>query len=101
VQLRHVPYKGIAPAAVTVGSGKTALALTDLTSVQPLVAAGKVTLVAVFSPQRSALLPNVRTMVEQGLPATTACACAWTALVAPKRRPHPCSRACAPNCTRC
>jgi tripartite-type tricarboxylate transporter receptor subunit TctC len=85
VQLMHVPYKGIAPAAVAVGSGETALAMTDLTSVQPLVAAGKVKLVAVFSPQRSALLPNVRTMVEQGLPAATASA--WTALVAPKGTP--------------
>ena len=68
IELIHVPYKGGAPAMNDVLSGQVPMMFNNLPAVLPLVRAGKLRALAVASPKRSALLPDVPTMQEAGLP---------------------------------
>jgi tripartite-type tricarboxylate transporter receptor subunit TctC len=68
IELLHVPYKGGAPAMNDVLSGQVPMMFNNLPAVLPLVRAGKLRALAVASPKRSALLPDVPTMQEAGLP---------------------------------
>jgi tripartite-type tricarboxylate transporter receptor subunit TctC len=68
VQMVHVPFKGGAPAVVSVVAGDTQLSFATPPSVLPMVKAGRLRALAVTSPQRSPLMPDVPGMVEAGLP---------------------------------
>lgn len=64
VRFTHVPYKSMGQAATDLASGQFSLLFAMPASVQPLVAAGKVRIVAVTSPQRFPLMPGVPTIAE-------------------------------------
>jgi tripartite-type tricarboxylate transporter receptor subunit TctC len=64
----HVPYKGSAPANTDVAGGHVDLHFDQLSSVLPLVQAGKLKPLAVTTAKRSALLPQVPTLAEAGVP---------------------------------
>lgn len=81
IALNHVPYKGGAPAMTDLAGGVVDLALADLTLVQPLLASGRVRVLAIASGERSAMLPNVPTTTEAGLPQVKLDT--WYALFAP------------------
>lgn len=68
VPLAQVPYKGCGPALADVASGQVGLGIVTASSAVPLLAAGRVRALAVTSPQRTAQLPEVPTVAEQGLP---------------------------------
>jgi tripartite-type tricarboxylate transporter receptor subunit TctC len=69
VQVRAIPYKG-QPAAVTDLIGKQIdFVSSDVGAILPFVKQGSLNAVAVLSDSRSALLPDVPTMAEAGLPA--------------------------------
>ncbi|MFJ4290960.1 Bug family tripartite tricarboxylate transporter substrate binding protein [Cupriavidus sp. NPDC089707] len=66
-RLTYVPYKANPPAVIDLVAGQTDVMIVDLTTSLPQVKAGKLRALGVSSPQRSALLPNVPTIGEQGV----------------------------------
>jgi tripartite-type tricarboxylate transporter receptor subunit TctC len=62
----HVPYNGTPPAVQNLVGGQVQAAFVTLLSVKPHVDTGRVKILAISSPQRSALLPQVATFREQG-----------------------------------
>ncbi len=64
----HVPYKGSAPANTDLAGGHVDLHIDQLSSVLPLVKAGRLQALAVTTARRSALLPDVPTLAESGVP---------------------------------
>ena len=69
VDLVHVPYKGTALSIPDVANGSIAMLFDSLASVQPHIKAGRVRPLAVNAQKRSALLPEVPTLAEAGMPA--------------------------------
>lgn len=68
VRLTHVPYKGISPAFVDLMAGNLQMLLPSLPAATELVRAGKIRGLAVTSAQRAAMLPELPTVSEAGLP---------------------------------
>lgn len=64
----HVPYKGTALSIPDVASGNVAMLFDSLASVMPHVKSGKVKPLAVNAAKRQALLPDVPTLAEAGMP---------------------------------
>ena len=67
VKFTHVPYKGGAAASVAILSGQIHLSFDQITSSGPHLKAGKLRALAVTTPQRSKLLPEVPTIDESGV----------------------------------
>jgi tripartite-type tricarboxylate transporter receptor subunit TctC len=84
VKLRHVPYRGSAPALQGLVAGDVDVMFDNLGVSLPLVQAGKLKLLAVASSTRLPSLPNVPTIAE-ALPGFEAVA--WYGIVAPPRTP--------------
>ena len=68
VQMVHVPYRGTAPAATDVMAGQVDVMFENYPSVQAYVASGDLRTLALGAAHRSALLPGVPTVVEEGVP---------------------------------
>lgn len=64
----HVPYKGTPQALTDLVSGEVDFMFTDLTSGTPFVTAGRLHAMAVSTAERSALLPDLPSMEEAGVP---------------------------------
>ncbi len=64
----HVPYKGVAPAATDLISGQVQMMSGDLNTLMPHVKAGKMRPLAVTGAKRSTLLPEMPTVSEAGVP---------------------------------
>ncbi|RZT39430.1 Bug family tripartite tricarboxylate transporter substrate binding protein [Cupriavidus agavae] len=87
IDVLHVPYKGGAPAITDlIGERITFMPINPLEVVSH-IKAGTLRPLAVASASRSALLPNVPTSKEEGLPNFTASV--WWGLVAPAKTPVP------------
>ncbi|MGA7250663.1 MAG: tripartite tricarboxylate transporter substrate binding protein [Pseudolabrys sp.] len=84
VTLRHVPYRGSAPALQGLLAGDVDLMFDNLGVSLPLAEAGKLKLLAVASATRMPSLPNVPTIAEL-LPGFEAVA--WYGIVAPPNTP--------------
>ena len=65
-KLNHIPYKGNSPAVEAVLSGEVDGGVLATPGMIPYVKDGKVTALAVTSPQRSKLAPNIPTVAEAG-----------------------------------
>jgi tripartite-type tricarboxylate transporter receptor subunit TctC len=85
LKLQHVPYRGAAPAVQDIVGGQVPCGMMDSAIVQPYLVAGKLRALGVASPKRLAILPDVPTLAEQGLPGFEAYA--WQGLVVPKATP--------------
>lgn len=68
VNMRGVHYKAAAPATIDLLGGHVQLHFTGLTSAASHLKSGKLRIIAVTTPQRSALLPQLPTVNESGLP---------------------------------
>lgn len=66
IDLKHVPYKGVTQATPALLGGEISVMFATLPSVLTLVKAGKLSLLAVLSPQRSAAMPDLPTIAELG-----------------------------------
>ena len=81
----HIPYTS-SPAAVTgLIAGDTQIASLAPLAVMPHVATGRLKVLAISTPQRSPLLPNIPTFKETGV--LDVVASAWIGLVAPAKTP--------------
>ena len=85
IQLQHVPYRGGSPAITDVIGGQVPLIAVNALEVQPHVKSGKLRVLAVLSPTRSAIVPDAPTMAESGFPGFEASV--WYGLVAPAATP--------------
>lgn len=67
-QIVHVPYKGAGPALIGVMSGEAQMMIATLGSALPHVKSGKLKALAVGSVRRTAILPDLPTVAESGVP---------------------------------
>ena len=87
VNLQHVPYRGIAQVMPDVLGGRLTMTFGNISAVLPLMRENKLRAMAVTSIKRSASVPNLPTMAEQGFPGFDATA--WFGLFAPAGTPAP------------
>ena len=86
IEMTHIPYKGGAgPAVTALVSGETQLMFTTLSSVVQFVKALRLRALAVTSPARAAVLPDVPTTTELGI--TELVGGSWQGLFFPKDTP--------------
>lgn len=79
----HVPYKGDSQALADVLPGRIPLMISGYPASQPSVEAGTLKALAVTSPTRASVFPNVPTMAELGYPDATVNV--WTGFFAPAK----------------
>jgi len=65
--IQHIPYKGTGPALNDLLGGQVAMSFTDVLTALPHIKAGKLRVLGVTSASRSRALPEVPTLMEQGL----------------------------------
>jgi tripartite-type tricarboxylate transporter receptor subunit TctC len=87
VYLVHIPYKGSSGARTDLLGGQVDLMFDAVTTMVEQVKAGKVKAIATTGKQRSAVLPEVATVHESGVPNYEATI--WLGVLAPKGTPQP------------
>jgi tripartite-type tricarboxylate transporter receptor subunit TctC len=85
VSLVHIPYRGGAPALTDLLAGQTQVMFLNTDAVLQHVRSGRLNGLAISSPQRSPLLPDLPTVAEQGYPGYEATA--WGGLSGPRGLP--------------
>lgn len=86
IELLHVPFTGAAPAAQALAAGQVDSMILPAGAAEALARDGNVRVLAVLSPERLPLLPNVPTMKEQGVDLSVSI---FQGLFAPARTPAP------------
>jgi len=87
ITLTHVPYKGGAQAITDVLGGHVQAVAVNALEVQPHVRSGKLRVLAVMTPQRSGIFPDVPTVAESGFAGFEASV--WYGFIAPAGLPAP------------
>ena len=85
VEAAHIPYKGSAPSVADLIGGQVQYTFDTITAVLPQVKGGRLKAIAVATAQRSALVPDVPTLSESGLPGFTGGT--WFGVLAPVGTP--------------
>ena len=86
VQMVHVPYKGLAPALVDLLAGEVQAMFSSVVAIVPNIKAGRLRALAVTGKRRAALLPEVPTLDESGVPGYEAGS--WYGILAPAGTPQ-------------
>ena len=81
----HIPYKGVAEGVTAVASNQIDMVFASFPSVMALAAAKKEKLLAVSTPYRTAVMPELPTVAESGLPGYARYG--WYGVVMPKNVP--------------
>ena len=84
VDMTHIPYKGSSAALPDLIGGRTPIMFENLAIMQPHIRSGALRALAITSPRRSALLPDIPT-VSESLPGFAVLG--WFALLAPAKTP--------------
>jgi tripartite-type tricarboxylate transporter receptor subunit TctC len=87
LKVAHIPYRGAAPAMNDLLAGQVQLKMDTYATAHQHVAGGRLHALAYASRARSALMPNVPTVAEMGLPGYEGIL--WMGLVAPAGTPRP------------
>ncbi len=87
IDVVHVPYRGSGPALQDTAAGTTAFLFETITASKPLYTAGKLQLLAIGTKTRSALMPDVPTLEESGVPGMVAYT--WNIVFVPAGTPRP------------
>jgi tripartite-type tricarboxylate transporter receptor subunit TctC len=87
IDLVHIPYKGGSEAYTDLLAGRVQAMFASAGAVQGFIKSGRLRALAVSTPQRAAVLPDVPTFAEAGLPGFESYV--WYALLAPKGTPAP------------
>lgn len=82
----HIPFKGENPALQDLLGGQVSIMPLNITSALQLIRSGKLQPLAISGSQRSPLLPNVPTILEQSLPVQGV---TWFGMLAPAATPKP------------
>jgi tripartite-type tricarboxylate transporter receptor subunit TctC len=85
INFTHIPYKGAAPSRIDLLGGHTDLMFDVLRTALPYRDAGRIRMLAVGSPRRASLAPDLPTMAEAGWPGIEVLT--WHALLAPAGTP--------------
>ena len=85
IQMTHVPYKGSAGVVNAMLAGDIDLTFDSISTSMPHIRNGRMHALAVTSPQRSALAPEVPTIQEQGVAGFDVTG--WYAIIAPAATP--------------
>ena len=83
IELLHVPYRGDGQALTDVLAGRVPLMMSGYVVALPHIKAGKLRALAVTSPRRAVILPEIPTIAESGYPAYELDT--WTGFFAPAR----------------
>jgi tripartite-type tricarboxylate transporter receptor subunit TctC len=87
-RLLHIPYRGAAPSVTDLLAGQVQALFTGIPALLPHIKAGKMRALAVSSPKRLAVLPDVPTVAESGIAGTRGFeADQWYGIVAPAGTP--------------
>jgi tripartite-type tricarboxylate transporter receptor subunit TctC len=86
-EMGHVPYRGAQPAYQDVISGRVPVFFDNMSTAMSLAKGGKVRALAITSKKRSALMPELPTVDEAGLPGYEYYT--WFGLWAPAHTPQP------------
>jgi tripartite-type tricarboxylate transporter receptor subunit TctC len=86
LSMLHIPYKGTAPSVTDLLGGQVDATFTGAPTVLTHIRGGKLRALAVSSPQRLAVLPDVPTVAESGYPGFDADQ--WYGIVAPAGTPQ-------------
>jgi tripartite-type tricarboxylate transporter receptor subunit TctC len=87
IQMTEVPYRGSAPAALDLASGALDMLYDAGATGFALAQGGRARALAVSSPSRSAVMPEVPTIAEAGFPGASFMV--WQAMMAPSATPAP------------
>jgi len=85
IDIVHIPYKGAGVAMPDVIGGQVQMFCTGLTALTNQIRAGKVRAIGIATLKRSALMPELPTIAEQGLPGFEVAS--WTGVAAPAKTP--------------
>ena len=86
LDMLHIPYQGSAPAINALLAGDVDMMYSDLVAAMPQITSGKLKAIAINTDERLDDLPDVPTLVEQGVEAAKAVS--WGGLVLPKDAPE-------------
>jgi tripartite-type tricarboxylate transporter receptor subunit TctC len=86
-EMQHVPYKGGVPAITDTIGGVVPVMYSDLVAALPHIKSGKLRAIAIGSPQRVGMVPDVKTISEQGIKGYDAVS--WGGLLVAKGTPKP------------
>ena len=87
INMVHVPYKGTGPAMISMISGQTTMTITGMVALMPHVKSNRLKLLGVATMKRLAILPDVPTINESGVPGYDAIL--WFGLVTTAKTPAP------------
>jgi tripartite-type tricarboxylate transporter receptor subunit TctC len=87
VDIVHVPYKGTVQAVGDLVAGQVQMVFSDMVPAMPHIRAGRLRALAVTTRDRAAVLPEVPTLIEAGVPDYESGV--WWAVLAPKGTPGP------------
>jgi len=85
IKMTHIPYKGSAGVVNAMLAGEIHLTFDSISTSMPHIRSGRMHALAVTSPQRSALAPDVPTIQEQGI--ADFAVTGWYAIIAPAGTP--------------
>ncbi len=83
----HIPYKGTAPAVTDLNAGNISMMITGVPPLLPHVKSARLRGLAVATAKRLALLPELPTIAEAGVPGYEATQ--WYGILAPRATPRP------------
>lgn len=86
IKMNHVPYKGSAPAITDLVGGHIEVLFDPISTIAPMVHAGKARGLAVTTEKRSATTPDLPTVIESGVPGYDVSS--WQALMVPAGTPN-------------
>ena len=87
IDIVHVPYKGSTGMRTDILSGQIQMLFDSVPTMAPLIKAGKVRALGTSGDKRSAILPDVPTLAEAGVPGFQATL--WVGFMAPAGTPQP------------
>lgn len=87
IDIVHVPYKGGSPAMADLLGGQLQLMFNGIPSSMPHFRGGRLRALAVTTPERSAVAPELPTIAEAGFPGAEATS--WTGILVPAATPAP------------